>query len=98
MGVRSDNWRTNQTCRSDKESRTIKPTVEIFDITTEELIQTVEVPNAYMDQLAVLMDWTKPEVFCFVYDLSPQQIKTIEEWTHTTIHGNNRIIQIVCIE
>jgi len=51
-----------------------------------------------MDQLAVLMDWTKPEDFCFVYDLSPQQIKTIEEWTHTTIHGNNRIIQIVCIE
>ncbi|UZE87456.1 DUF7683 domain-containing protein [Pseudomonas viciae] len=76
----------------------MKPVVEIFDQTTEELIQTVEVPSVYMDPLAALMDWTKPEDFCFVYDLSPQQIKTIEEWTHTTIHGDNRIIQIVCLE
>lgn len=76
----------------------MKPIVEIFDMTTEELIMTVEVPIAYMDQLAVLMGWTKPEAFCFGYDLLPEQIKTIEEWTHTTIHGDNRIIQIVCLE
>lgn len=76
----------------------MKPVVEIFDVTTEELIETVEVPSAYMDQLAALMGWTKPEDFCFVYDLLPQQIKTIEEWTDTTIHGDNRIVQIVCLE
>ena len=76
----------------------MKPVVEIFYQTTEELIQTVEVPSVYMDPLAALMGWTKPEDFCFVYDLSPQQIKTIEEWTHKTIHGDNRIIQIVCLE
>ena len=76
----------------------MKPVVEIFDQTTEELIQTVEVPSVYMDPLAALMGWIKPEDFCFVYDLSPQQITTIEEWTHTTIHGDNRIIQIVCLE
>jgi len=76
----------------------MKPIVEIFDMTTEELIETVEVPIAYMDQLAALMGWTEPEDFCFAYDLLPEQIKTIEKWTHTTIHGNNRIIQIVCLE
>lgn len=76
----------------------MKPTVEIFDMTTEELIETVEVPNIYMDQLTALMGWTKPEDFCFVYDLLPRQIKTIEEWTHTIIHGDNRIVQIVCLE
>jgi len=76
----------------------MKPVVEIFDVTTEELIKTVEVPSAYMDQLAALMGWTKAEDFCFVYDLLPQQIKTIEEWTDTTIHGDNRIVQIVCLE
>jgi len=76
----------------------VKPIVEIFDMTTEELIQTVEIPSVYVDQLATLMGWTKPEDFCFVYDLLPQQIKTIEEWTHTTFHGDNRIIQIVCLE
>ncbi|ROM71917.1 hypothetical protein BK653_08525 [Pseudomonas brassicacearum] len=76
----------------------MKPVVEIFDQTSEELIQTVEVPSVYMDPLAALMGWTKPEDFCFVYDLSPQQITTIEKWTHTTIHGDNRIIQIVCLE
>ncbi|MDR6957244.1 hypothetical protein J2W43_001220 [Pseudomonas brassicacearum] len=76
----------------------MKPVVEIFDQTSEELIQTVEVPSVYMDPLAALMGWTKPEDFCFVYDLSPQQITTIEEWTHTIIHGDNRIIQIVCLE
>ncbi|WP_109753599.1 hypothetical protein [Pseudomonas sp. 43mfcvi1.1] len=76
----------------------MKPIVEIFDMTTEELIMTVEVPIAYMDQLAALMGWTKPEDFCFGYDLLPEQIKTIEEWTHTTIHGDSRIIQIVCLE
>ncbi|QXH95905.1 hypothetical protein HU749_005850 [Pseudomonas ogarae] len=76
----------------------MKPVVEIFDMTTEELIKTVEVPIAYMDRLATLMDWKEPEDFCFVYDLLPEQIKTIEEWTHTTIHGDNRIIQIVCLE
>lgn len=76
----------------------MKPIVEIFDITTEELINTLEVPIAYMDQLAALMGWTKPEDFCFVYDLSPQQINTVEEWTHATIHGDNRLVQIVCLE
>ncbi|WP_431481918.1 DUF7683 domain-containing protein [Pseudomonas thivervalensis] len=76
----------------------MKPIVEIFDMTTEELIETIEVPIAHMDQLAALMGWTEPEDFCFGYDLLPEQIKTIEKWTHTTIHGNNRIIQIVCLE
>ncbi|EJL04255.1 MULTISPECIES: hypothetical protein [Pseudomonas] len=76
----------------------MKPIVEVFDMTTEELIQTVEVPDAYMDQLAALMGWTEPEDFCFVYDLLPPQIKTIEEWTQTRFGGDNRIIQIVCIE
>ncbi|UZE18995.1 hypothetical protein LOY70_05180 [Pseudomonas sp. B21-054] len=76
----------------------MKPTVEIFDMTAEKLIQTVEIPITYMGQLAALMDWTKPEDFCFVYDLLPQQIKTIEEWTRATFNGDNRIIQIVCLE
>jgi len=76
----------------------VKPTVEIFDMTTDELIQTVEIPGVYVDQLAALLGWTKPEDFCFVYDLLSEQIKTIEEWTHTKFHGDNRIIQIVCIE
>ncbi|MCL6702605.1 hypothetical protein [Pseudomonas sp. T1.Ur] len=76
----------------------MKPTVEVFDRTTEELLQTVEVPSAYIAQLATLMGWTEPEDFCFVYDLSSEQLKTIEEWTHTKLNGDNRIIQIVCLE
>lgn len=75
----------------------MKPTVEIFDVTTEELIKTIVIPISYMDQLAALMGWTKSEDFCFVYDLLPEQIETIEKWTHTKIHGDNRIIQIVCL-
>ncbi|MGN8275070.1 DUF7683 domain-containing protein [Pseudomonas sp. SMN5] len=76
----------------------MKPIVEIFDMTTEELIQTVEIPSVYVDQLAALMGWTTPEDSCFVYDLLPHQIRTIEEWTRTTFNGGNRIIQIVCLE
>jgi hypothetical protein len=76
----------------------MKPTVEIFNATTEELLQSVEVPNAFIDQLATLMSWAKPEDFCYGYDLSPQQVKTIEKWTNTTLKGDNRIIQIVCLE
>ncbi|WP_434652690.1 DUF7683 domain-containing protein [Pseudomonas sp. R3-56] len=76
----------------------MKPTVEVFNATTEELLQSVEVPSVFIDQLAALMGWSKPEDFCFGYDLSPQQIKIIEEWTRTTLDGDNRIIQIVCLE
>lgn len=90
-------WFSKQT-KSYKKGRKVKPVVEIFDMTTEELIQTVEIPGVYSDPLAALMGWTKPEDFCFVYDLSPQQLKTIGEWTHTTLDGDNRIIQIVCLE
>ncbi|MCI0996223.1 hypothetical protein LOY64_26355 [Pseudomonas corrugata] len=76
----------------------MKPIVEIFDKTTEELLQSVEIPSSYVDQLVTLMKWTEPEDFCFVYDLTPQQIATLEQWTHTTLNGDNRIIQIVCLE
>ncbi len=76
----------------------MKHIIEIFDATSEELLQSVEIPQSYSAQLAELMGWTQPEDPYDGYDLLPDQVETLEKWTHTTLNGDNRLIQIVCLE
>ncbi|MGN8275068.1 DUF7683 domain-containing protein [Pseudomonas sp. SMN5] len=76
----------------------MKHVIEIFDRMSEELLLSVEIPQSYSAQLADLMGWTQPEDQYDGYDLLPDQIETLEKWTHTLLSGDNRIIQIVCLE
>jgi len=76
----------------------MKHVIEIFDATSEELLQSVEIPQSCSEQLAELMGWTQPEDPYDGYDLLPDQVETLEKWTRCTLNGDNRIIQIVCIE
>ena len=72
--------------------------IEIFDASSDTLLQSAEIPQSYAAQLAELMSWTEPEDPYDGYDLSPAQIETLEVWTDTVLKGDHRIIQLVCLE
>ena len=71
--------------------------IEVFDSETEELLKTVEIPFARQAELIALMGWKEPDDAIYVYDLSPEQLRRIEEWTGTQLAGSNNIIQLACI-
>ncbi|MDD1977878.1 MULTISPECIES: hypothetical protein [Pseudomonas] len=75
----------------------MKHVIEVFDSKTEELLKTVEIPSTRLAELVELMGWEDPEDEIYVYDLSPEQLSTIAEWTHTQFSETNNIIQLVCI-
>jgi hypothetical protein len=76
----------------------MKHVIEVFDAATEELLQSVEIPQSYSAELSDLMGWTQPEDPYDGYDLLPEHVEILEKWTHTQLNGDNRIIQIVCLE
>ena len=75
----------------------MKHVIEVFDSETENLIKTVEIPSARKAELVELMGWTEPEDAIYVYDLSPEQLRKIGEWTDTQFTTKNNIIQLACI-
>jgi len=76
----------------------MKHVIEVFDRHSEELLLSVEVPNSRHKELAKLMDWHTPEDEFDGYDLSLEQVRTLEDWTGRTLRDENHIVQLVCIE
>lgn len=75
----------------------MKHVVEVFDGQTEDLLLSVEVPSDRHSELKSLMNWQLPEDEFDGYDLSPEQVKVLEEWTGTTLTNTNHIVQLVCV-
>ena len=71
--------------------------VEVFDGQTEDLLLSVEVPSDRHSELKSLMNWQLPEDEFDGYDLSPEQVKVLEEWTGATLTNANHIVQLVCV-
>ncbi|WP_339526986.1 DUF7683 domain-containing protein [Pseudomonas sp. EL_65y_Pfl2_R96] len=76
----------------------MKHVIEVFDKQTEELLLSVEIPRNRHDKLAKLMDWQTVEDEFDGYDLSPEQVQTLEAWTGKSLKDANHIVQLVCIE
>ncbi|RON10730.1 hypothetical protein BK659_04250 [Pseudomonas brassicacearum] len=76
----------------------MKHVIEVFDKQTEELLLSVEVPNSRQEELTKLMGWQNPEDEFDGYDLSPEQVETLEGWTGKILRGMDHIVQLVCIE
>ncbi|MHC8402863.1 DUF7683 domain-containing protein [Pseudomonas sp. MDT1-17] len=56
----------------------MKHVIEVFDRHSEELLLSVEIPNSRHKELAKLMDWHTPEDEFDGYDLSLEQVRTLE--------------------
>lgn len=76
----------------------MKHVIEVFDKHSEELLLSVEIPKSRHEELAKLMDWQTPEDEFDGYDLSLEQVRTLEDWTGRTLRDENHIVQLVCIE
>lgn len=76
----------------------MKHVVEVFDRQTEDLLLTVDVPASRSEALRTLMNWQQPDDEFDGYDLSPEQIKVLEDWTGNPLMSANNIVQLVCTE
>ncbi len=76
----------------------MKHVIEIFDRQTEDILLSVEVPESRHEALKTLMDWQQPSDEFDGYDLSPEQIRVLEDWTGRSLMGANHIVQLVCTE
>jgi hypothetical protein len=76
----------------------MKHVIEVFDSRTEDLLLTVDVPASRSEALRTLMNWQQPDDEFDGYDLSPEQIKVLEDWTGKPLMGANKIVQLVCTE
>lgn len=72
--------------------------VEVFERQTEELLESVEIPSNRSEELRNLMNWRQPEDGYDCYDLSPEQVKTLERWTGKSLTDGDHIVQLVCLE
>ena len=70
----------------------MKHVIEVFDRHSEELLLSVEIPNSRQKELAKLMDWHTPEDEFDSYDLSLEQVRTLEDWTGRTLRDENHIV------
>lgn len=76
----------------------MKHVIEVFDRLTEHLLLSVELPDSRKEALRTLMNWQKPGDEFDGYDLSPEQVRVLEDWTEKSLMGANHIVQLVCIE
>ncbi|MCK1792972.1 DUF7683 domain-containing protein [Pseudomonas violetae] len=76
----------------------MKHVIEVFNRQTEELLLSVEVPNTHHEDLVKLMDWQTPEDEFDGYDLSPEQVRTLEVWTDKILGDPNHTVQLVCVD
>ncbi|MDI3354230.1 MULTISPECIES: hypothetical protein [unclassified Pseudomonas] len=76
----------------------MKHVIEVFDRHSEELLLSVEIPKSRHEELAKLMDWQTPEDEFDGYDLSPEQVQTLETWTGKILGDANHIVQLVCVD
>lgn len=76
----------------------MKHVIEVFDRQTEDLLISVEVPESRYEALKTLMNWKQPDDEFDGYDLSPVQVRVLEDWTGRTLTGANHIVQLVCTE
>jgi hypothetical protein len=76
----------------------MKHVIEVFDRQTEDLLLTVDVPLSRRKALRVLMNWQQPDDELDGHDLSPEQVKVLEDWTGKSLMGANNIVQLVCTE
>lgn len=76
----------------------MKHVIEVFDRQTEDLLLTVDVPGSRRKALRVLMNWLQPDDEFDGHDLSPEQVKVLEDWTGKSLMGANNIVQLVCTE
>jgi hypothetical protein len=76
----------------------MKHVIEVFDRQTEELLLSVEIPGSRHEELKKLMNWQQPEDEFDGYDLSPEQVKILEDWTEKSLMGEGHIVQLICTE
>lgn len=67
-----------------------------FDKKTEELAFSIEIPADQIDKLAKLMAWSEPEDAIYEYDLSAEQIGSLETMTGKTFSSPDYIFQLSC--
>lgn len=67
-----------------------------FDKKTEELAFRIEIPADQFDKLAKLMAWSEPEDAIYEYDLSAEQIGSLETMTGKTFSSPDYIFQLSC--
>ncbi|NUU35057.1 hypothetical protein [Pseudomonas sp. C2B4] len=72
--------------------------IEVFERETEELIFSVEISGDRREELKALMNWQHPEDEFDGYDLTPEQVKTLERWTNRELNDVANIVQLVCLE
>ncbi|WP_275629287.1 hypothetical protein [Pseudomonas sp. 273] len=72
--------------------------IDIFDINTDSLLKSVDIPSHREKDLAQLMGWQTPEDEIYGYDLSFQQVKILEEWTGMKIDLPDSIAQLIGVE
>jgi hypothetical protein len=67
-----------------------------FDKKTEDLAFSIEIPADQFDKLAKLMAWSEPEDAIYEYDLSAEQISSLETMTGKTFSSPDYIFQLSC--
>jgi hypothetical protein len=72
----------------------MKHVIFIFDIESEELLESIEIPASRKKALAELMDWQEPEDEIYGYDLSAHQLRVLEDWTGRKIVAPGRLAQL----
>lgn len=76
----------------------MKHFIEIFDGKTEEFVERIELPASRKEELANLMNWQAQEDEIYVYDLAPEQLRRLEEWTGKKFEESIYDYQLVCID
>jgi len=76
----------------------VRHIIDIFDVETESLLMSIDIPPHRENDLAQLMGWQTPEEGIYGYDLSAEQVKTLEEWTGIAIESPHSIVQLIGVE
>jgi len=72
----------------------VRHSVEAFDKQTEFLVFKVPIPKKNIEQLRIIMNWSKPEDEIYGYDLDGAQITQLEALLGLTFYDPNYDFQI----
>jgi hypothetical protein len=72
----------------------MKHCIELYDIETGEHLGDIDIPVSRTQELAGLMGWSDPEVEIYIYELSTNQVKVLEEWTGRIFSAPGRIAHL----
>jgi hypothetical protein len=67
-----------------------------FDKKTEQLVFSIEISADQFTTLAELMDWRESDDAIYEYDLSPEQVSSLESMIGRTFNSPDFIFQLSC--